>query len=120
MIRRPPRSTRTDTLFPYTTLFRAGPGRHDRRGLPADRGQRADLLSLAQGVWWSEDGSGSPDEGSGEGEPAASARDFGSDAGQAHSAGGRPGKLLSPASSEERRVGKDGVNTCRYRVSPYH
>src|SRR3546814_3855439 len=27
MIRRPPRSTRTDTLFPYTTLFRS----HDRR-----------------------------------------------------------------------------------------
>src|SRR3546814_9807802 len=35
MIRRPPRSTRTDTLFPYTTLFRSqhhhggtrGPGR---------------------------------------------------------------------------------------------
>src|SRR3546814_3934953 len=35
MIRRPPRSTRTDTLFPYTTLFRsgfaAGLYRHDRR-----------------------------------------------------------------------------------------
>src|SRR3546814_20675115 len=34
MIRRPPRSTRTDTLFPYTTLFRAsdalrGPGAGD-------------------------------------------------------------------------------------------
>src|SRR3546814_9273622 len=28
MIRRPPRSTRTDTLFPYTTLFRSG---QDRR-----------------------------------------------------------------------------------------
>src|SRR3546814_8730770 len=28
MIRRPPRSTRTDTLFPYTTLFRAGFGHH--------------------------------------------------------------------------------------------
>src|SRR3546814_3185130 len=32
MIRRPPRSTRTDTLFPYTTLFRshahAGDGKH--------------------------------------------------------------------------------------------
>src|SRR3546814_1889101 len=28
MIRRPPRSTRTDTLFPYTTLFRSGL-RHD-------------------------------------------------------------------------------------------
>src|SRR3546814_5078480 len=25
MVRRPPRSTRTDTLFPYTTLFRSGP-----------------------------------------------------------------------------------------------
>src|SRR3546814_7420615 len=25
MIRRPPRSTRTDTLFPYTTLFRSEP-----------------------------------------------------------------------------------------------
>src|SRR3546814_8219852 len=27
MIRRPPRSTRTDTLFPYTTLFRSDPAR---------------------------------------------------------------------------------------------
>src|SRR3546814_6195859 len=26
MMRRPPRSTRTDTLFPYTTLFRSLPG----------------------------------------------------------------------------------------------
>src|SRR3546814_20137285 len=26
MRRRPPRSTRTDTLFPYTTLFRSAPG----------------------------------------------------------------------------------------------
>src|SRR3546814_14707479 len=28
MIRRPPRSTRTDTLFPYTTLFRSLPREH--------------------------------------------------------------------------------------------
>src|SRR3546814_20363498 len=28
MIRRPPRSTRTDTLFPYTTLFRSVAGAH--------------------------------------------------------------------------------------------
>src|SRR3546814_7093438 len=28
MIRRPPRSTRTDTLFPYTTLFRSHVGCH--------------------------------------------------------------------------------------------
>src|SRR3546814_18240021 len=30
MIRRPPRSTRTDTLFPYTTLFRSPPPRSPR------------------------------------------------------------------------------------------
>src|SRR3546814_15487909 len=28
MIRRPPRSTRTDTLFPYTTLFRSTSAAH--------------------------------------------------------------------------------------------
>src|SRR3546814_11827364 len=32
MIRRPPRSTRTDTLFPYTTLFRSRVGRQRRIG----------------------------------------------------------------------------------------
>src|SRR3546814_6453222 len=31
MIRRPPRSTRTDTLFPYTTLFRSRARRADQR-----------------------------------------------------------------------------------------
>src|SRR3546814_3439427 len=33
MRRRPPRSTRTDTLFPYTTLFRSGEQRARRRRL---------------------------------------------------------------------------------------
>src|SRR3546814_6802390 len=54
MIRRPPRSTRTDTLFPYTTLFRsfedltlslerqAAPHRRDRRDA-ADRAVRDQL-----------------------------------------------------------------------------
>src|SRR3546814_11526232 len=44
MIRPPPRSTRTDTLFPYTTLFRSGleharfqPGRHRHAELLAGR-----------------------------------------------------------------------------------
>src|SRR3546814_21063575 len=37
MIRRPPRSTRTDTLFPYTTLFRSCAARvHVRRETKAD------------------------------------------------------------------------------------
>src|SRR3546814_10876414 len=54
MIRRPPRSTRTDTLFPYTTLFRSGrceerqelPRRIDRvvqRHTPPDERVRRDL-----------------------------------------------------------------------------
>src|SRR3546814_6846583 len=34
MIRRPPRSTRTDTLFPYTTLFRSADSRLDLVGRP--------------------------------------------------------------------------------------
>src|SRR3546814_10592593 len=38
MIRRPPRSTRTDTLFPYTTLFRSGAADDGRPafGVPSD------------------------------------------------------------------------------------
>src|SRR3546814_1524795 len=42
MIRRPPRSTRTDTLFPYTTLFRSRPGqpRGSRRRLRGARQAR--------------------------------------------------------------------------------
>src|SRR3546814_2571863 len=35
MIRRPPRSTRTDTLFPYTTLFRSSDVRRWGGGVPA-------------------------------------------------------------------------------------
>src|SRR3546814_10290127 len=60
MIRRPPRSTRTDTLFPYTTLFRSrgsgdhggdqvagGPGRRADRGGPEGRALRDFRLRLA-------------------------------------------------------------------------
>src|SRR3546814_10581566 len=59
MIRRPPRSTRTDTLFPYTTLFRS----HGQLGQPhprrsgrycLERAFRLHLLSphlLVQPVW---------------------------------------------------------------------
>src|SRR3546814_7096788 len=45
MIRRPPRSTRTDTLFPYTTLFRSdGAARQARRRYRGRcRGRRDDL-----------------------------------------------------------------------------
>src|SRR3546814_19289976 len=36
MIRRPPRSTRTDTLFPYTTLFRSTSGTPAFRAVGGD------------------------------------------------------------------------------------
>src|SRR3546814_2290677 len=43
MIRRPPRSTRTDTLFPYTTLFRSHAlAREQCHHLPLWQGERAD------------------------------------------------------------------------------
>src|SRR3546814_2975969 len=46
-IRRPPRSTRTDTLFPYTTLFRSIL-RDDRRGVERRRRaeHRADIVRV--------------------------------------------------------------------------
>src|SRR3546814_8753397 len=66
MIRRPPRSTRTDTLFPYTTLFRSQGGQlADRTGggggrlRPADQpvdhrgagAERHRLRPLGRAVW---------------------------------------------------------------------
>src|SRR3546814_3072238 len=44
MIRRPPRSTRTDTLFPYTTLFRSSVSLILRNGYSRE-GQRAELAT---------------------------------------------------------------------------
>src|SRR3546814_20133188 len=42
MIRRPPRSTRTDTLFPYTTLFRSHVGNgHGHAFREAEEGEAA-------------------------------------------------------------------------------
>src|SRR3546814_5374895 len=61
MIRRPPRSTRTDTLFPYTTLFRSGrPGRYS-----GDRGYGAEARGVSPkdatgdhgGIWRRDAGS---------------------------------------------------------------
>src|SRR3546814_16885097 len=46
MIRRPPRSTRTDTLFPYTTLFRSrARGRFVECAAIADPDREAELLA---------------------------------------------------------------------------
>src|SRR3546814_6014773 len=47
MIRRPPRSTRTDTLFPYTTLFRSV---GDHGGAQVDRPHHSGAQPVAAGV----------------------------------------------------------------------
>src|SRR3546814_2555574 len=47
MIRRPPRSTRTDTLFPYTTLFRSHDGHYKNRFVNA--GQDSVLIGSGGG-----------------------------------------------------------------------
>src|SRR3546814_18865419 len=50
MIRRPPRSTRTDTLFPYTTLFRSA-GRVVRGAVLADPGDGGMSTFLRVAAW---------------------------------------------------------------------
>src|SRR3546814_3048763 len=57
MIRRPPRSTRTDTLFPYTTLFRSlqcfitqrDKDIHTQRSLRLRNRQAVDIVQLSGG-----------------------------------------------------------------------
>src|SRR3546814_7744220 len=50
MILRPPRSTRSDTLFPYTTLFRSL-GHHARRRTVVDTFTRRCCASERRGLW---------------------------------------------------------------------
>src|SRR3546814_14230020 len=124
MILRPPISTRTDTLFPYTTLFRSGdPG-------VAARARAARLAVAAAGR-----GAGGRRRGAG------GLRGAGRTARRRphprtacvpvhHSAlGGTPARAAfahrrdrggGGTRSEERRVGKEGVRTCRSRWSPAH
>src|SRR3546814_17010414 len=59
MLRRPPRSTRTDTLFPYTTLFRSVFSHAAASGLSdlgLDRAHRA--FAFLETHAWDRDGGG--------------------------------------------------------------
>src|SRR3546814_16812873 len=96
MIRRPPRSTRTDTLFPYTTLFRSSPAAsaHARPPrAPCLHPRREEPSPNPTDRPWAPAWAPPP--------PRCRRR-------------GREGR------SEERRVGKECVSTCRSRWSPYH
>src|SRR3546814_14604874 len=126
MIRRPPRSTRTDTLFPYTTLFRSA---HDTQGWPTfvDWPRRDALTHEAMYYRWIQRawlaGLRLMVNNVVENEvlcrlesAAIAANDLGHDL---SSVVPDLSKLPNPARSEERRVGKECVSTCRSRWSPH-
>src|SRR3546814_15741052 len=112
MIRRPPRSTRTDTLFPYTTLFRSDlsaprPLAMDAEAgflLLEDFGDRTFTRALK--------------DGADEAELYRLATDTLIALHQRW--GGEDAGLLSYDRSEERRVGNACVSTVRSRWSPDH
>src|SRR3546814_14711100 len=120
MRRRPPRSTRTATLFPYTTLFRsvltrrayAVELRHDRRKLvigvvDAERLAAADRTVLRQ---FRHDAVECLEAAAGDTEWRCRLPSFAVEAEDS----------FHETRSEERRVGKECVSTCRSRWSAYH
>src|SRR3546814_20033778 len=130
MIRRPPRSTRPDTLFPYTTLFRSISGHRQLLGQAL-----ANLLDNA--VKYSPRGGqirmslGRIDDAadltvadSGPGIPAEDRARVLERFVRLDTSRGAPGSGLGlslvAARSEERRVGKVGVRPGRSRWSPHH
>src|SRR3546814_14615547 len=110
MIRRPPRSTRTDTLFPYTTLFRSIEPPADARS-----GSEAGYSIFCTDVQQNECVSGDDRQ------PQSQRNDRAAPDGDDHRASEiYDGYALQHACrSEERRVGNACVSTCRSRWSPY-
>src|SRR3546814_2382647 len=106
MIRRPPRSTRTDTLFPYTTLFRSARLPQANYGKTGTTQDNRDALfvgyanDLVVGVWIGNDDN-TPLRGiSGGGMPARIWRDFMVQASGKRAAPPRP-KRIDPAGPVE-------------------
>src|SRR3546814_14404012 len=125
MIRRPPRSTRTDTLFPYTTLFRSAHGgiadavcadiaRADPELSRAER-RGAELAVQPHRIVRANFGA----EAAGRAVAAVGGR---ARRRHRHDAADRlaaPGQAVRSARSEGRRVGKECVRTVRSGWSPY-
>src|SRR3546814_11276258 len=117
MIRRPPRSTPTDTLFPYTTLFRS-PARQFR---PSQRDQPPVLPVAVQRF------AGRParDDRPGRLSPPQKIPPYAKHGeGDRPKAGGGEIRRSCPLPlhqrSEERRVGKECVSPGRSRWAAYH
>src|SRR3546814_16855115 len=110
MILRPPRSTRTDTLCPYTTLFLSALFARVHAG-------EVDILVGTQMVAKGHDFARLGLVGVLNADSMLFAHDFRAPErlfAQLMQVAGRAGR------SEERRVGKECVSTCRSRWSPYH
>src|SRR3546814_18707107 len=122
MIRRPPSSTRTYTLFPYTTLFRSSGfpalSTSRRAVAPAQRQRRSarSRSSSTHGKSWT----GTLAEGFGGSSSRPGARRHGADhAGRGHRRG-CSATAGAATRSEERCVGKECVSKGRYRWTPCH
>src|SRR3546814_12077667 len=120
MSRRPPRSTRTDTLFPYTTLFLSQTVAPVAAPAPVNQLRFPFNLRFTLRAWnrlfhdpqtFKADASKSAEWNRG----AYLVEGLGH-CGACHT----PRNLLGAERSEERRVGKECVGTCRSRWSPYH
>src|SRR3546814_14159069 len=119
MIRRPPRSTRTDTLFPYTTLFRS-PSAPALQGGTAMTGKTlANLFPALVALT-----SAASIHAQTRDEARTDGKDFATELlGEARDAATtNPDAArvpnFDPQRSEERRVGKGCVSTCRSGWSP--
>src|SRR3546814_10964427 len=110
MIRRPPKSTRTDTLFPYTTLFRSV-----RPGDP--------LMFIGQAdAWLVRDTANAValDPYNGEVLEVRRAEELDALERWVHTADPLHFGTFAGLRSEERRGGKECVSTCRSRWATYH
>src|SRR3546814_18995814 len=108
MIRRPPRSTRTDTLFPYTTLCRSLGRQETPCRTPTFSPRWARLTPPPSPAERPVPAPCSP--------ATASASRDGPDTNLA--APPAPKNFAAPSRSEERRVGQEGVSTGRSSRGP--
>src|SRR3546814_19350470 len=123
MIRRPPRSTRTATLFPYTTLFRSCPAPDQPVQVPV-AGGAVEPVAAAVLVF---DAEVVARRGVGLFQVAApplaeqALGAFGAHHLMQHAAPAElRGRIVGQQRAEERRVGKEWVSTCRSRREPYN
>src|SRR3546814_12652434 len=123
MIRRPPRSTRTDTLFPYTTLFRSNRSNPCPR-VECGNARSAGPDSLGKRPLWIEFQLKLPVEAAPLEQRIVAnvgAHHFPNLSIREKSPKSKPGRAaIIRDRSEERRVGKECVSTCRFQLSPVH